>query len=123
MRAVIQLGFDVPGHHSFWACRRALTPEGRCVLIGHDHFGTVGRRVLGSVPRALGLLALAPFVSQLSGVLGLKGPNDHLARLRDFLEAGKLTPVIDRTFSLDEVPAAIRYLQSGRAQGRIVISV
>jgi len=117
------LVFDVPGNHSFWACRRALTPEGRYVLIGHDHFGTAGRRVFGSVPRALGLLALSPFVRQLSGMQGPRGLGDHLARLREFLEAGKLTPVIDRTFSLDEVPEAIRYLRSGQAQGRIVISV
>ncbi len=59
--------FDVPGNHSFWACRRALTPEGRYVLIGHDHFGTAGHRILGSVPRFFGLLALSQFTSQLSG--------------------------------------------------------
>ncbi len=114
--------FDVPGNHSFWACRRALTPEGKYVLIGHDHFGTAGRRILGSVPRFFGLLALSQFTSQLSGSDGWRGPNDHLIRLRELLEARKLTPVIERRYSLEEVAEAIRYLQSGQARGRIVVT-
>jgi NADPH:quinone reductase-like Zn-dependent oxidoreductase len=45
-----------------------------------------------------------------------------MAVLKDFLEAGKLTPVIDRTYPLSEVPEAMRYLQGGHARGRIIIT-
>jgi NADPH:quinone reductase-like Zn-dependent oxidoreductase len=46
-----------------------------------------------------------------------------LVLLKEMIEAGKITPVIDRTFPLSEVPEAIRYLETGRAQGKIVITV
>lgn len=115
--------FDVPGNHTFWACRRALTPNGRYVLIGHEHFRESGR-VLGQLPRFLGLALLAPFVRGLPK-LGSSMPSKQasMAVLGELLAAGKLTPVIDRTFSLSEVPAALRYLQEGRALGRIVITI
>jgi NADPH:quinone reductase-like Zn-dependent oxidoreductase len=48
---------------------------------------------------------------------------DSMALLKELLEAGKLTPVIDRTYSLGEVPEAIRYLEEGNARGKVVISV
>jgi NADPH:quinone reductase-like Zn-dependent oxidoreductase len=56
---------DVPGNHSLSECRRALTPEGTYVLIGHDHFGVSGGRWLGSLPRFFKLVVMSPFVSQL----------------------------------------------------------
>jgi NADPH:quinone reductase-like Zn-dependent oxidoreductase len=46
-----------------------------------------------------------------------------MAVLKEFLEAGKLTPVIDRTYPLSEVPEAIRYLEEGQARGKVVITV
>jgi NADPH:quinone reductase-like Zn-dependent oxidoreductase len=60
--------FDIPGNHPFSDCRRALTPEGTYVLIGHDHFGESGGRGLGSLPRFLKLAVLSPFVGQLPGL-------------------------------------------------------
>jgi NADPH:quinone reductase-like Zn-dependent oxidoreductase len=48
---------------------------------------------------------------------------DSMAVLREFIEAGKITPIIDRTYPLAEVPEAIRYLEEGHARGKIVISV
>ena len=116
--------FDIPGNHSFSACRRALTPDGTYVLIGHDQFGESGRRILGGVPKALGLMALARFVSQLPKPnMTMLNKKEAMAVLREFLEAGKLTPIIDRTFPLQEAPEAMRYLQTGHAQGRIIITV
>jgi NADPH:quinone reductase-like Zn-dependent oxidoreductase len=49
--------------------------------------------------------------------------SDSMAVLKEFLEAGKITPVIDRTYPLSEVPDAIRYLEEGHAQGKIIITV
>jgi NADPH:quinone reductase-like Zn-dependent oxidoreductase len=100
---------DVPGNHSFSDCRRALNPEGTYVLIDHDHYGAKGRRYLGGLPRGLRHIAMSPFVSQLprSG-FSMRPKKESMAVLREFLEAGKLTPVIDRTYPLSEVPEAIR---------------
>ena len=64
---------DIPGNHPFSKVRQALVPDGRYVLIGHDNFGRDGKRVLGSIPRFLGLLVRAPFTKQLSNI-GFKMP-------------------------------------------------
>jgi NADPH:quinone reductase-like Zn-dependent oxidoreductase len=53
----------------------------------------------------------------------LKQAEDRLAVLKELTEAGKITPVIDRTYPLSEVPETIRYLEEGRAQGKVVITV
>jgi len=66
---------------------------------------------------------LSPFVSQLPGLRGAKDPGDRLIVLKELIEAGKITPVIDRTYPLSEVPEAIRYLEKGHAQGKVVITV
>ena len=115
---------DIPGNHPFSAVRRALEPDGRYVLIGHDAYGSEGRRVFGSIPRFAGLLARTPFTRQLPRIDF--SPMDKAAAmtlLAELIEAGRLRPVVDRTFPLDEVPAAIRHLASGRAAGKIVIAV
>ncbi|HZI96802.1 MAG TPA: NAD(P)-dependent alcohol dehydrogenase [Actinomycetales bacterium] len=116
--------FDVVGNHSFRECRRALTPDGSYVLIGHDGFGDAAGRWLGSLPRVLGLVAMSPFMSQLPPIdFSLPAKKDSMAVLTGHLEAGELTPVIDRTFSLNEVAEALRYLQTGQALGKIIISI
>jgi NADPH:quinone reductase-like Zn-dependent oxidoreductase len=116
--------FDIPGNHPFSACRRVLTPNGKYVLIGHDRFGQEAGRWFGSIPRVLKLVALSPFVSQLPTLsFSMPSKKDSMAVLKEFLEAGKLTPVIDRTFPLSETPEAIRYLEEGHAQGKVVITV
>ena len=115
---------DVPGNHPFSQCRRALNPDGTYVLIGHDHYGNAGRRWVGSLPSALMLIARSPFVKQLPRVSFSTPPKaDSIAVLKELLEAGQLTPVIDRTYPLSEVPQAIRYLAAGRAQGKVVITM
>ncbi len=115
---------DIPGNHSMSELRRALTPEGTYVLIGHDGFGASGGRLLGSgIPGFLKLLMLSSFVSQDLGLRTPKETKDPLFVLKELLEAGKVTPVIDRTYPLSKVPEAIRYLEEGHAQGKIVITV
>jgi NADPH:quinone reductase-like Zn-dependent oxidoreductase len=115
--------FDVASNLSLSACKRSLMPTGIYVLIGHDHFGDAAGRIFGSLPRVLKLVALSPFVRQLPDLnFSIPSKKDIMAILKEFLEAGKLTPVIDRTYPLNEVPEAMRYLQGGRARGKIIIT-
>src|SRR4030095_14734700 len=103
--------------------RRAVTPEGTFVLIGHDHYGGSGHRWFGSLGRFAKLLVIHQFVDQIHPCRGAKDPGDRLIVMKELIEAGKVSPVIDRTFPLSEVPQAMRYLESGRAQRQVVITV
>ena len=116
--------FDIPGGRSFSKLRGALTKDGSYVLIGHDGFGSTGGRWIGSaIGRFLRLLLLSPFVSQRMGPERLAEGTDHLDVLRTLVEDGNLTPVVARTYPLAEVREAMRYLEHGLAEGRIVITV
>ncbi|MEE6260228.1 NAD(P)-dependent alcohol dehydrogenase [Plantactinospora sonchi] len=114
---------DIPGNRPFSACRRVLAPDGCYVLIGHDQFGRTGHRWLGSLPRfaRLGLTSL--FVPQLRRGSASLSKREAMELLRAHLEAGELTPVIDRTYPLAEAGAALRHLAGGEALGRIVLTV
>jgi NADPH:quinone reductase-like Zn-dependent oxidoreductase len=115
---------DVPGNHGFSAIRRALTPDGTYVLIGHDAYGAAGRSWFGSMPRFFGLMARARFTRQLPPPsFAQPDRKESLAVLRDLLAAGSLTPAVDRTFPLDEAVEAIRYLERGGARGKIVLTI
>ena len=114
---------DIAGNHRWPDISRALTPDGTFVLIGHDHYGASGHRWFGSLGRFAKLMLMAPFVRQLHPFRGAKDPGDRLAVLTELIEAGKVTPVIDRTFPLSGVPEAMRYLESGQVRGKVVITV
>jgi NADPH:quinone reductase-like Zn-dependent oxidoreductase len=115
---------DIPGNRPFAAYRRVLTADGRYVLIGHDNYGRAGRRYLGSLPRFGRLAVLSLFVRHLRGA-GSTRPSkkEAMATLRAHLEAGRLTPVIDRTYPLSGAGEAIRYLAGGEPVGRVVLTV
>ena len=114
---------DIVGNHPWSELRGVLTSDGAYVLIGHDQYGGSGHRLVGSLGRFFKLMVIAPFVRQLHPFRGAKDPGDRLVVLKELIEAGKITPVTDRTFPLNEVPDAIRYLESGRVQGKVVITV
>lgn len=114
--------FDVPGDRPFSTFRRALKPDGRYVPIGHDRFGTSGRRVFGLVPHFLSLMLLSRFVEHLRGPdtpFPTKG--EAMAVLRDLLEAGKITPVIDSTYPFSNVREAFRHLMADETRGKVVL--
>lgn len=114
--------FDVVGNHPFPAYDRVLTADGTYVLIGHDHFGTRGRRWLGSIPRMFSLMARSTVEPRLPRPTSERPDRrSSMDLLRDRLEDGVLTPIVDRTFPLDQVPEALALLASGQALGRIVI--
>ena len=86
----------------------------------------VGVRDLGrwfGLARQIKALLLSPFVRQRMRVFVVKHNRADLAVLKDLVEAGKATPVIDRHYRLSDVPEALRYQGEGHAQGKIVIVV
>ncbi len=115
--------FDVPGNHPFSACERALKPDGRYVLIGYEHFGASGKRVFGLLPHFFKLILLARFVKQLRGP-GLPMPTrkEAMAVLRELLEAGKITPIIDSTYPLSQTREAFRRMIAGEPRGKVIIT-
>lgn len=118
--------FDVASNLSLAACKRVLTPEGTHVLIGHDHFGQAQGRVLGSVPRVLTYFALSKLIRQLQNPnpeAPIPSVGEAMGVLADLLRDGSLTPVIDRTYPLEEAREAMAYLQAGRVCGRIILTV
>jgi NADPH:quinone reductase-like Zn-dependent oxidoreductase len=110
---------QVAGMRSPWECRRALTPTGTLVLISGDSRD----RWVGALGRIVAGLAMSPFLTQRIVAFTAKPSGLDLRVLKELIEAGKLTPVIDRTYSLSEVPDAIAYLEEGHARGKVVITV
>ena len=110
---------DIGGNRSLTRLRRALTPRGTLVIVG----GEAGGRWLGGSDRGIRAIVLSRFVGQrLTAFVNSENAGD-LTVLTELIESGKLTPVIDRTYPLSEVPAAIRRMQDGHAQGKLVIHV
>ena len=111
--------FQLAGTRSPSECRRALTSDGTLVLSSGESDG----RWIGPVDRIIKALVLSPFVSEKMASFTVKPDRDDLQFLRQLIEAGTLTPVIDSTYPLAEVPEAIRYLEKGHARGKVVITV
>lgn len=110
---------DMAGSRSLTACRRALNPKGVYV----SSTGEPDRRWVGSIPRLIKAILLSPFVSQKMTFLAAKQTRSDLVVLRDLVEAGEVTPVIDRTYGLSEVPEALAHFGKGHVQGKVAITV
>ena len=111
---------NVP-NHSLSECRRILTPNGKYVMIGGG--GPNDSRWVGPFGRVIKTMVLSPFTSQKMGMMMADANGKDLTILADMMQSGKLKPVIDRTYKLNEVPAAIAYLEEGHARGKVVITV
>jgi NADPH:quinone reductase-like Zn-dependent oxidoreductase len=109
---------DIAGNRSLSELRRALTRRGTLVIVGAEDAGNW----LG-IRRQLRAAALSPFLRQKLGFFISKERRWDLEELRTLLEAGTIRPVVDRTFPLEEVPEAVRYLREGHARGKVVITV
>ena len=110
---------DIGGNSPLSRLRRTLTPEGTLVITG----GEGGGRWLGGTDRQIRALVLSPFVGQKLGTFVSSENHEDMIILKELIESGKVTPVIDRTYPLSQVPEAIRYLEEGHAQGKVVITV
>ncbi len=108
---------DSVGNHSRSSLRRALTPGGTAVLVGGPNEG----RWLGPMAGMFMAVASSWFTRRKLRPFLAHMKKTDLVVLQDLLQAGKVTPVIDRSYPLSEVPSAIRYLEEGHARGKIVI--
>jgi NADPH:quinone reductase-like Zn-dependent oxidoreductase len=106
---------DIVAHRSVFAYKRALRSNGSYFLTG------------GSVATILQILLLGPWISIIESkkirILAVRPNIEDVDFMKELIEAGKVTPVIDKTYPLSEVPEAIGYVGDGRAQGKVVISV
>jgi NADPH:quinone reductase-like Zn-dependent oxidoreductase len=111
--------FDVAGSRSWSACRRVLNPKATFVVVGAPK----GSRLLGPLGRIAKLL-LAGLPSSRKVVFFIAKFNKaDLEVLRELLESGKVIPVVDRRYELREAADALRYLEEGHAQGKIVLTM
>jgi NADPH:quinone reductase-like Zn-dependent oxidoreductase len=110
---------DTGGNRSLSELRKALVPKGILVLVGGETDGPL----LGGFDRTIRAGLLSPFVGQrLRGLISTERAEDF-DDLRVLIEAGKIAPVIDRTFALAEAAAAIRHLRDGHPRGKVVLAV
>jgi len=118
------LVFDVASTLTVAGAGRVLTPEGRYVLIGHDHYGGVGRRTLGSIPRMFGLMLRTPFNRHLRGFdASLLPKAEVMGELLGWLESGEVVPPPIERYPFGEVAEAHRAIESGRTVGKLVLTV
>jgi NADPH:quinone reductase-like Zn-dependent oxidoreductase len=112
---------DNVGNHPLSAIRRVMSPNG--IYVGNGGGSPNGGRWIGPLAGPIKGLLYSPFVSQEFVMLLAAFNTADLLVLKELLDTKKVTPVIDRTYTLSEVPAAIRYLEEGHARGKVVITV
>ena len=109
---------DVGGNRRLSTMRRALTPSGRVVMVAPQPgqwIGPVARLAGAVITTRLGARPARAFLASVN--------RDDLNFLKDLIEAGKITPIIDRTYAFAAIPEAIRYVEAGGARGKVVITV
>ena len=110
---------DIAGNSPLSRLRRALTPTGTAVIVGGESKGNI----TGGIDRQLRALILTPFIGQrLTGLASKERASDSEV-LADHITAGTVTPSLDRTYPLDQVPAAMRHLEAGKVNGKIAITI
>ena len=118
-RRQYDLILDAGGRRPLSQLRRALTKRGTLVIVG----GEGGGPWLGGLERQLGALILSPFVAQSLKPMFSPERQADLVALKDLIEAGQVTPALDRTYPLSETQAAIDYVAGGHAHGKVVITI
>jgi len=110
---------DIGGNRSLSSLRRILAASGVLVIVGAE----TGGRWLGGTDRLLRALLLSPFVGQQLRPFISTENHDDLVTLVELIEAGKVSPIIDRIYPLAEVAKAIRHVEDGHARGKVAITV
>jgi NADPH:quinone reductase-like Zn-dependent oxidoreductase len=103
--------FDSVGNHSLSATRRILRPQGTYVMVG------------GPIPKLLRVILTSRLMKPKMVFFIAAVNKADLLVMKELIEAGKVTPVIDRRYTLEQVPDAIRYLTEGHARGKIIINI
>ena len=111
--------FDSVGNHSLSACRRVLTPKGVLVMVGAPKDASM----VGVFAKLGGAVALSWFGGRKFIPFIARSNKEDLTILAELIATGKVTPIIDRRFSLSEVLEALRYMEEGHARGKVVITV
>lgn len=109
---------DIGGNPSLGRLRRALQPSGTVVFVGGENAGGLtgmGRQLRGAL--------LSPFVRQRFALFMAKERASDLERLTELIETGRVVPSLDRSYALDEAPAAMRQLETGKVRGKVAITV
>jgi NADPH:quinone reductase-like Zn-dependent oxidoreductase len=112
---------DNVGNRSLSECIRVLNPKGKIVLIGGG--GVNDSRWTGPLVGVIKMLVLKRFVTQEMSMMLADMNNKDLTILADLMQTGKVKPVIDRTYTLSQLPEALAYLEEGHARGKVVITV
>jgi NADPH:quinone reductase-like Zn-dependent oxidoreductase len=116
--------FDNVANHSFGERRRVLNPKGICVLAGMGGAGIRTGEAMGRIAGNLFIArGLSSFTNQKFAQYMTKMSKEDLIMLGDLLQAGKLRPVIERTYKLNDAPEAFRQLDAGHARGKLVITI
>ena len=114
--------YDLVGNHSFSERRRILKPNGICVLAGIGGAG-VHPETMGRIVRNFWNAFLSNFSNQKFVFYIAKLTKDDFGVLRDLMQSGKVSPVIDRTYNLDQTADAVRYMEEGHARGKVVVTI
>ena len=114
--------FDNVVNHSFAERRRVLNSNGICVLAGMGGAGVRGEAI-GRIVGGFTARGLSSFIDQKFAMYMTKMSKEDLITLGDLIQAGKLNPVIEQTYKLDEASEALRRLVGGHARGKLVITV
>jgi NADPH:quinone reductase-like Zn-dependent oxidoreductase len=112
---------DSVGNRSLSEFRRALVPDGRYLMVGGG--GVQDQGLTGPLARLFRAAIMSKFVSQDMGFFMSKGNVHDWDALRDLMQAGKVTPVIDRSYPLSEIAEAMAYVENGHAAGKVVLRV
>ena len=110
---------DVAGRPPLSRLRRALTASGTAVIVGGEEGGSFS----GGMNRQLRAVTLSPLIRQRLTMFVAKQRASDLERLTELIEAGKVTPSVERTYPLDRAPEAIRHLEAGKARGKVAITI
>jgi NADPH:quinone reductase-like Zn-dependent oxidoreductase len=110
---------DCVGNKSLSECRRVLKPKGRCAMVGAPH----DMSMIDLLAPLIQALLLSLFSSRKTIPFVAKPSQDDLTLMGELIATGKLTPVIDRRYSLDEVSDAVRYVEEGHARGKVIVAV
>ena len=101
--------------------RRTLKPQGICVMIGGG--GPNDGGLIGPMARPIKTMLMSPFISQKMGMMLAEIRQDDLTKMSELMQAGKVTPVIDRTYPLSQIREAMKYLEAGHARGKVILTV
>jgi len=111
--------FDCVCNHSLSECRRVLKAQGCYITVGVQH----QRWTIGLFAPMIKSLVLSPFISQKLIIFLARINKEDLTVLCELMQSGKITPVVDRSYSLSEAVEAVRYFGEGHARGKVILSL